>query len=88
MFNDEYEADAYDVTCRVCDDWEFENVSPAIAAMQLMQHSEFHDTKEHGGPWWALRVVDGYKGLDPDNPHLEPSDGWNRPPTITTKAGK
>ena len=82
MWNDEYEADAYDITCRVCDDWEFANVSPGIAAMQLMLHSEFHDTKELGGPWWAMRVRKGYKGLDEDRAVQTPEDGWNRSPEL------
>jgi hypothetical protein len=82
MFNEEYEADAYDITCRICDDWQVENVSPTIAGMHMMRHSDHHDTSEIGGPWWAMRVVAGYKGHNPDNPDLEPSDGWNRSPTL------
>ena len=82
MFNEEFEADAYDLTCRVCPDWEVQNVSPTLAAMHLKMHSDFHNTKELGGPWWAMRVVDGYKGLDEENPVLTPEDGWNRPPTV------
>ena len=87
MFNEEYEADAYDIICRVCDNWEFENVCPGIAAMHLMQHSEFHDVKELGGPWWAMRVVEGYKGTSEDRAVQTPADGWNRPPTITDTVG-
>lgn len=86
MFNDDYEADAYDITCRVCEDWEFENVSPTIAAMHLMSHSEFHSVEELGGPWWAMRVVEGYRGLDEGAATLTPEDGWNRPPTMKVRA--
>jgi len=82
MFDKEYEADAYDVTCRVCDDWSFENVAPGIALMHLMAHSQYHDVSAIGEPWWALRVVAGVKG-NPDGPvHRTPDDGWNRPPTL------
>jgi hypothetical protein len=82
MFDKEYEADAYDVTCRVCEGWEHKNVSPTLAAMHLMRHSEFHSVKELGEPWWAMRVVSGVRGL-PDGPaHQTPDDGWNRSPSI------
>lgn len=81
MFNEEFEADAYDVTCRVCEDWEHKNVCPTIAAMHLMRHSEFHSVDALGEPWWAMRVVAGEKGLDGHTVQA-PGDGWNRPPTL------
>jgi len=82
MFDEEYEADAYDVTCRICDDWSFENVAPGIALLHLMEHSHYHDLSAIGEPWWALRVVSGVKGGSDGPVHRTPNDGWNRPPTL------
>ncbi|MFW5903725.1 MAG: hypothetical protein ACOCS7_03200 [Halolamina sp.] len=82
MFNSDYVAEAYDVTCRVCDDWHFENVDPTIAMMHLMRHSRFHSPSEIGEMWWALRIVEGYEGLSEETPVRTPEDGWNRPPTL------
>lgn len=81
--NPAYNAEAYDVTCRVCDDWSFENITPTIAGTHLYEHSQFHSVRELGGPWWALRIVSGYEGTDPENPIRTADDGWNRSPTRT-----
>jgi len=77
--NPEYEPEAYDVICRVCD-FKIENVSPKIAGIHMIDHSELHqDVYE---PYFALRVASGYLGRDPDNPVRTPADGWNRPTSL------
>lgn len=80
MYDEEYEADAYDITCRVCDDWEHYNITPKLAALHLIAHTQYHSISELGGPWWAMRVVEGYRGKSKETANLTPEDGWNRPP--------
>lgn len=77
--NDDYNAAAYDVTCRVpgCD-FHLENLDPTLVAMQLMPHISEHSSI--GAPVYALRIREGFEGLDPDNPVRTPEDGWNRDP--------
>jgi hypothetical protein len=79
--NPEYNAAAYDVTCRVpgCP-FHFENLSPTLVAVNLLPHIKEH--RPVGGPVYALRVAKGYEGLDPENPVRTPEDGWNRSPTL------
>lgn len=79
LANPEYEPEAYDVACRVCER-RFENVSPMIALLQMMEHSRDH--ADVGEPYFALRVADGFLGRDPANPVRTPADGWNRPPNL------
>ena len=77
--NPELEPEAYDVTCRVCD-WGVENVSPTIAAVQMVTHSDNHTNV--GAPYFAMRVREGVLGRDPDNPIRTADDGWNRSPRL------
>ena len=81
--NPEYEPDAYDVACRVCE-WGVENVSPTIAAMRMLTHSEHHTNV--GEPYFAMRVREGVLGRDPENPDMTPADGWNRSPSLGDRA--
>lgn len=79
LANPEYEPEAYDVACRVCD-WRASNVSPLLAAVQMHEHSRDH--ADVGEPYFALRVAAGFLGRDPENPEQTPEDGWNRPTTL------
>jgi len=78
--NPEYEPEAYDVTCRVCE-WQAENLSPTRAAMRMLQHSDHHENV--GEPYFAMRVRSGFLGRDAENAVQTPEDGWNRPPEVT-----
>lgn len=77
--NDEYNADAYDVKCRVpgCP-FELTNVSPTIAATQLVAHIGQPCTLQ-SEPVYTLRIAEGYEGTDPDNPVRTEEYGWFRP---------
>lgn len=80
--NNETNADAYDVTCRVpgCG-FHRENLSPTLVAMFLIPHIKEH--RPIGGPVYALRIREGFEGTDPENPTRTPEDGWNRKPNLT-----
>jgi len=78
--NEDFNAEAYDAVCRIpsCD-FSVENANPTLVAMQLYPH--IGDHAPIGAPSFALRIAEGYEGLDPDNPVRTSADGWNRDPS-------
>jgi len=83
MVNEEHEADAYDITCRVPDcGFEHRNVCPTLAATFMLEHAQNGSHRPLGEPMFSMRVVEGFLGTDPDNPLLTPDDGWRRSPTL------
>lgn len=77
--NPDYNADAYDIACRVpgCP-FEMENLSPTLAAMNLVQHINGPCTLRTE-PVYTMRIRSGFEGTDPDDPFRTAAYGWFRP---------
>lgn len=77
--NPDYNADAYDIACRVpgCPFME-ENVSPAIVALLLHEHIRGPCTLRTE-PAFTMRIVAGFEGTDRENPVRTSAYGWFRP---------
>lgn len=82
--NPDYEAEGYDVKCRVPDcGFHHENVTPTLAATFMLDHAMHAGHPPLGEPMFTMRVISGFLGLDEDQPILTPDDGWRRPPTLS-----
>jgi len=84
MINEDHEADAYDIKCRVpgCGFYH-QNVDPTLAATFMLDHATHNPHPPLGEPMFTMRVVSGFLGTDDDNPVLTVEDGWRRPTTLS-----